>query len=96
MTETDRATCPDCGKTVPVNKGGDLRKHQCEPPAAVPVDEHQAVPVDGQPDSTEPPAAAPARPVKDPRLCGVGGCDRPRVLGRLCGAHYASQRGGWR
>lgn len=30
--EPERAECPACGKEVPVNKDGSLRKHQCVEP----------------------------------------------------------------
>lgn len=28
-TGPDRATCPDCGREIAVNKDGSLRKHNC-------------------------------------------------------------------
>lgn len=105
----DRANCPHCGKDVAVNMDGTLRKHECgevEPEAEPEVDQASVEPeVDEQPAAEvddgecacEPESEPAVRAVeqrKDPRLCSVPGCDRPNVLHRVCGAHYASRRGG--
>lgn len=92
-TITDRATCPDCGKDVAVNKDGSLRRHPCVA-GEVLTDTTTTEVVD--PDGTvvrelaTKPEAVPAV-AKDPRLCWVPRCDRAAVLGKLCGAHWATR-----
>lgn len=53
-----------------------------------------AQPTPETPATEPPPAPEPDRPVKDRRLCRIEACDRVAVAGGLCGAHYASRRGG--
>jgi hypothetical protein len=97
----DRVTCPDCGKPdILVNRDGSLRKHPCVTPEVVtdttttPVDDGSQVRAElaSKPDVFTQEPAAPPRMVKDPRLCRLPGCDRPKVIGELCGAHWATRR----
>lgn len=86
----ERADCPDCGKQVPVNKDGSLRKHPCAVPES-PGEDAAAEPVevvdDPEPEGTPQPEAAAETPRRRRKYCRVPNCGRaPRDNG-LCTSH---------